>query len=604
MFSDISKTIITVIIALIFLNGKDITAQSGTGYKWYANANLGISQLYSDIQDNNNHISKLKSETSFGFGARFGRYISPVFAGHFQALYANFKGQKNKSDLKFEAGLFETQLGTTVNLSNLIFKTSEKRKFFVYATAGIGIILYKSRNWKESTGATVTQLGYSTNENGRYSNTAFVLPIGLGFDYKINDRWFVNFESVLRFTNVDNIDAKESGNHHDAYYYTSVGLSYNFDFKPKVNRKIMPQRPVVAEIPPPAVQPPKEEDPVSFKYLIPHKVKTFDTLTIHSAINTGNYRGRAELTQILPVGFELLDTIAGGTKADYRNYTLNMFWDKLPEDSIINISYKVLIDRIYGLLPIVSLFYLEETGKEYKFTTSITVEKAEPPSNTYASNTGDKKISEPANDNKTEKSQNIKFKIQIRAEKNNRIPAQRLASKYHISEQITEDHYDEWYRYSVGSFSTYDEAKEYRDKVRKEYNIKDAFVVAYLNGTRLNSLSELNQIAPDKIPGQKHKQPVKQNITPEFNMGRTYRVQIYAVKNGSVDISVLRKAYNIDEDINEEKSFQWSRYTVGNFKTFTEANQLRKKMAEKGLKGAFVVKYENGKRVIIDELDY
>ena len=604
MFSDISKTIITVAITLIFLNGKNITAQSGMEYKWYANANLGISQLYSDIQDNNNHISKLKSETSFGFGARFGRYISPVFAGHFQALYANFKGQKNKSDLKFEAGLIEAQLGTTVNLSNLIFKTSEKRKFFVYATAGIGIILYKSRNWKESTGATVTQLGYSTSENGRYNNTAFILPIGLGFDYKINDRWFVNFESVLRFTNVDNIDAKESGNHHDAYYYTSVGLSYNFDFKPKVNRKIMPQRPVVAEIPPSIVQPPKEEYPVSLKYLIPEKAKTFDTLTIHSAINTGNYRGRAELTQILPVGFELLDTIVGGTNTDYRNYTLNMFWDILPEDSIINISYKVLIDKIYGLLPIVSLFYLEETGKEYKFTTSITVEKAEPPSNTYASNSGDKKISEQANDNKTEKSQNIKFKIQIRAENKNKIPLQRLANKYHIREQITEEHYDEWYRYSVESFSTYDEAKEYRDKVRNEYNIRDAFIVAYLNGTRLESLYELKQIAPGMIPEEEQIQPTKQEIPPDFNSGRTYRVQIYAVKNDKVDIKALKKEYNIDEDINEEKSFQWSRYTVGNFKTFTEANLVRKKMAEKGLKGAFVVKYKNGKRVIIDELDY
>ena len=346
------------------------------------------------------------------------------------------------------------------------------------------------------------------------------------------------------------------------------------------------------------------EYPVLLKYIIPEKVKTFDTLIIHSTINTGNFRGRAEITQILPVGFELLDTIVGGTKADYRNYTLNMFWDKLPEDSIIDIRYKLLIDKIYGLLPIVSLFYLEETGKEYKFTTSITVEKAEPPSNTYTVNAGNKKISEPVNDNKTEKLQNIQFKIQIRAEKMNRIPLQRLANKYHIREQITEDHYDEWYRYSVGSFSTYDEAKEYRDKVRKEYNIRDAFIVAYLNGSRLESLSELKQIAPGIIPEEEQIQPDRHEIPPDFNTGRTYRVQIYAVKNDRVDIQALKKEYNIDEDINEERSYQWSRYTVGNFKTFAEANRLRKKMASKGIKGAFVVTYENGKRVIIDELDY
>ncbi len=42
MFSDISKTIIAAAIALIFINGKNITAQPGTEYKWYAKANLGI----------------------------------------------------------------------------------------------------------------------------------------------------------------------------------------------------------------------------------------------------------------------------------------------------------------------------------------------------------------------------------------------------------------------------------------------------------------------------------------------------------------------------------------------------------------------------------
>ena len=604
MFSDISKTIIAAAIALIFLNGKNITAQPGTEYKWYANANLGISQLYSDIQDNNNHITKLKSETAFGFGGRFGRKISPVFAAHLQLLHANFKGSKKESDLKFESSLIETQLGTTVNLSNLIFKTSEKRRFFVYATTGVGIIFYKSRSWKESTGIPVSQLGYSTSENGRYSNTAFVLPIGLGFDYKIDDRWFVNFESVLRFTNVDKIDAKESGNHRDAYYYTSIGVSYNFDFKKKNKRKIMPQRPVVAELPPSAVQPPKEDYPVSLKYLIPEKAKTFDTLTVHTVINTGNFTGRAELTQILPVGFELLDTIIGGTKADYRNYTLNMFWDKLPQDSIIDVRYKVLIDKIYGLLPIVSLFYLEETGKEYKFTTSITVEKAAPLENTFAVSDGNETTSNHEVENNGAKSQDITFKIQIRAENNKRIPLQRLANKYHIREQITEDHYDEWYRYSVGSFSTYDEAKEYRDKIRNEYNIKDAFIVAYLNGKRLDSLSELKYIAPGVYPEEEKIKTARSKVQPAHQTGRIYKVQIYAVKNDRVDISVLKKAYNINEEITEEKSYQWSRYTVGKFKTFAEANELRKKMVSKGLKGAFVVTYENGKRVIIDELDY
>ena len=603
MLSDISKTIIALIITLILLNSKDITAQSGMDYKWYANANLGISQLYSDIQDNNNHITKLKSETSFGYGARLGRYISPVFAVHFQGLHANFKGQKSESDLKFESSLIETQLGTTVNLSNLIFKTSKKRKFFVYATTGIGLIFYKSKEWNESTGKQISQLGYTSNENGEYNNTAFIFPIGLGLDFKIDDRWFINLESVLRFTNVDKIDAKESGNHRDAYYYTSVGVSYNFDFKKKKKRKIMPQLPVIAETPEPVAKVPEEEYPVSLTYHLPEKAKTFDTLTVRSTINISSFTGRAELTQILPVGFELLDTIIGGTRADYRNYTLNMFWNHLPEDSIIEINYKVQVDKIYGLLPIVSLFYLEETGKEYKYTTNITVEKANPPQIKIAASATEDEITK--NNTATEgTSQNVQFKIQIRAENKTRIPLQRLANKYHIREQITEDHYDEWYRYSVGSFNTYLDAMEYRDKVRNEYNIRDAFIVAYQNGTRLDSLSELKNVVPGIYKEDDLTEPAKATEQELDNSGRKYRVQIYGVKNDRVDLSALKRAYNIDEVITEEKSYQWARYTVGNFNTFEEANRLRKKMAAKGIKGAFVVTYSDGKRIIIDELDY
>ncbi len=603
MLSDKSKTIIALVITLILLNSKDITAQSGMDYKWYANANLGISQLYSDIQDNNNHITKLKSETSFGYGARLGRYISPVFAVHFQGLHANFKGQKSESDLKFESSLIETQLGTTVNLSNLIFKTSKKRKFFVYATAGIGLIFYKSKDWNESTGKQISQLGYTSNENGEYNNTAFILPIGLGLDFKINDRWFINLESVLRFTNVDKIDAKESGNRHDAYYYTSVGVSYNFDFKRKKKRKIMPQLPVIAEIPEPVSKVPEEEYPVSLIYHLPEKAKTFDTLTVRSTINISSFTGRAELTQILPVGFELLDTIIGGTRADYRNYTLNMFWNRLPEDSIIEISYKVQVDKIYGLLPIVSLFYLEETGKEYKYMTNITVEKAKPPQIKIVASAAEDEIAK--NNTATEgTSQKVQFKIQIRAENKTRIPLQRLANKYHIREQITEDHYDEWYRYSVGSFNTYVEAIEYRDKVRNEYNIRDAFIVAYQNGTRLNSLNELKNIVPDIYKKDELTEPIKTAKQELDNSGRKYRVQIYGVKNDRIDVSELKRAYNIDEVITEEKSYQWVRYTVGNFNTFEEANRLRKKMTAKGIKGAFVVTYSDGKRILIDDLDY
>ena len=135
--------ILVLFTVIIILFSTETNAQSSLNYRWYINANVGLSQLFGDVQNENNHFSKLQDETDLGYGVRLGRYVSPVFGVHFQFLYANFKGQKDANDIKFTANVMEYQLGTTINLLNL-FSENKERRVNLYLLTGVGALMYRS----------------------------------------------------------------------------------------------------------------------------------------------------------------------------------------------------------------------------------------------------------------------------------------------------------------------------------------------------------------------------------------------------------------------------------------------------------------------------
>ncbi len=559
------------------LLSSQLTAQSTLPYPWYVNANVGLTQLYGDIENETNPIDKLNNESGIGYGVRIGRNISPVFNGHFQFLNTTFKGQKDESNLSFSTNMMEFQLGSTVSLSNLIFRQKD-RLVNVYALVGVGGLFYRGKLTNTITDETVNGIGYTSSGAKAPREFGVSFPLGGGLDFRLSDRFFLNLETAIRFTITDELDAAKKGANNDAFYYSSLGINYKFSTKRKRKEVVIP--PSIAE---------KSENKysgtyINLAYIYPHELNSMDEFVMTSHISKGKIKGKAELTQILPIGFNVLDTIIGNARTKFRNYTLSLYWDELPADSAFDITYRVKLDKIFGSLPMTSILYFAETGEEYKFKTDIFIKRkitAEPIA---------VEDELPTEEEMQSPSEKVEFRIQLRASYNLRLSTDSLASIFGLDEKITEEKIGRWYKYSVGSFKTYEEAKKYRSQINGQPGIKDPFIIAYYDGKRLNKLSELRDLAPKTFPGSEQAKPrFKEN-------GYCWRVQILAMQSKQASPSALQSIYNIDEIVNEEIYHNWSKYTVGDCLTKQAALELRLKLVQKGLDGAFLVKYHDGER--------
>jgi hypothetical protein len=82
--------------------------------------------------------------------------------------------------------------------------------------------------------------------------------------------------------------------------------------------------------------------------------------------------------------------------------------------------------------------------------------------------------------------------------------------------------------------------------------------------------------------------------------GIYYRVQLAATSRFS-DAGKTFAAYNLSRPVLVERHNGLYKYTVGSFSSYSQASDFRTTVLSRGIKGAFVVAYRNGKRInVID----
>ena len=167
------------------------------------------------------------------------------------------------------------------------------------------------------------------------------------------------------------------------------------------------------------------------------------------------------------------------------------------------------------------------------------------------------------------------FKVQIAASRNKLSDAY-LKEIYNGNETIDVLTEDNWYKYSLGGFNKYDQALGLKNQI----NVDGAFIVAYQNGV--------------KVPLYHAKKGV---VSTGKSEQIVFKVQIAAdVK--PLNSEKLHSIYSGYENIKMFEEDGWVKYSIGEFKTFNEANTLRE---NSNVDGAFVIAFRGNEKMNVLE---
>lgn len=91
----------------------------------------------------------------------------------------------------------------------------------------------------------------------------------------------------------------------------------------------------------------------------------------------------------------------------------------------------------------------------------------------------------------------VSYRVQIAAGKKE-VQQQYFVDRHKITENVTIEYHNTWYKYTIGSYPIYKEARDKRNMIwEAENKIDDAFVTAYNSGERI-SVQEALMISKQK----------------------------------------------------------------------------------------------------------
>ncbi len=222
-------------------------------------------------------------------------------------------------------------------------------------------------------------------------------------------------------------------------------------------------------------------------------------------VNKGKVSGFGKITETIPVGFTAEQIETNGGIFSTSGNSVRILWMTLPAEETFKISYKLTADASIGKKEITGSFsyvkddqtmllntttnYLEVPSKEVVAqTTSNPVETQvestpEPVASTVAEPAPQAVSTEtpaPASTSSTD----VSYRVQICATRNP-VNTDYFVKNNNVQVKIYADMHEGWHKFTVGNYTAYSQARNYREAVRESYNIKNPFVTAYNNGNRI-----------------------------------------------------------------------------------------------------------------------
>lgn len=199
--------------------------------KWSVSIHNGLMLSYADIKQYPiMPVASNNSEYKFGFGVDINRQLTTTIGLKAEALFGTLSGSKRDINTYFRSELNEFSLQTNISLNNLCCPKKEACRLKVYAMGGFGLVSFRSALRHISDNSFIFGYGYSAGGGSLSSmTTEWIIPVGLGAKFRIDDDVDLGLESSFRFMKSDKLDAFVlKGSSADKYQYTSISITYKF----------------------------------------------------------------------------------------------------------------------------------------------------------------------------------------------------------------------------------------------------------------------------------------------------------------------------------------------------------------------------------------
>lgn len=226
-----TKRLITaiLIVALTLTVGLSRVSASDESFGKFSISLHGAAFIsYTDVRESS-FLNSASDALTFGGGLRLNHHLSPAVTLQYRFMYAGLEGIDESSDIKFESDIIEASFNVRVSLNTLLTPQSQSNRWMnLYAFAGSGFLMHRSTLFHKETGD-VIRYAYQGKEGVSRDDmhSAFVIPAGLGINFRVSDRMDIGLETSFNFAMTDELDALVvSGSRKDMYNYTGVGLTF------------------------------------------------------------------------------------------------------------------------------------------------------------------------------------------------------------------------------------------------------------------------------------------------------------------------------------------------------------------------------------------
>jgi outer membrane protein OmpA-like peptidoglycan-associated protein len=336
---------------------------------FFLQASGGVSQFYGDLNKFQFHNTKTNLFYGFGLGYQFSPVIGLRGVFNNGWVVSTYDDADRNPPLRMSSSVWDGQLNLTASLTNLFFGYKPERFLNVYAFTGVVYTNYSTtlynNNWTDTFDDDIVldQNGPSAAAPNDKPLTAIGLPVGLGLNFRLAEKWDLNLEFNERLIFKDDLDLVESGDKNDAYSTLMLGVTYKF--KPSANLKSMEKKYSLVKYettPDPLV---RKGDTVCVNVKVTFPEKYFAKKAAMNFQPEIKYAGTTR--KLKPVNFQGESVNGDGIVINYKTGGTYTYVDCIPYEPGMQASELVVSPTLYEPKEPVKLNATpEEIGAKYK----------------------------------------------------------------------------------------------------------------------------------------------------------------------------------------------------------------------------------------------